>query len=67
MARLPIPGQDDGTWGDVLNDFLSQAHTSTGSFKNDVVTAATIQDGTISEVLLDSNVQPNLMLLARAV
>jgi len=22
-ARLPIPGQDDGTWGNILNEFLS--------------------------------------------
>ncbi len=31
MARLPIPGSDDGTWGDVLNDFLSQEHNSDGT------------------------------------
>lgn len=24
MARLPIPGSDDGHWGEILNDFLSQ-------------------------------------------
>lgn len=22
MARLPVPGNDDGTWGDILNEFL---------------------------------------------
>jgi hypothetical protein len=33
MARLPTPGGDDGTWGDVLNDFLSQAHNADGSLK----------------------------------
>lgn len=25
MARLPTPGSDENTWGDVLNDFLSQS------------------------------------------
>lgn len=25
MARLPPVGGDDGTWGDVLNHFLTQA------------------------------------------
>ncbi len=33
MARLPTPGSDDGTWGDVLNDFLSVEHNSDGSQK----------------------------------
>ncbi len=31
--RLPIPGSDDGTWGDILNDFLSQEHNADGSQK----------------------------------
>jgi len=25
MARLPIPGGDNGDWGGILNDYLSQA------------------------------------------
>ena len=33
MARLPQPGGDKGTWGQVLNDFLSQAHLPDGSLK----------------------------------
>lgn len=33
MTRLPQPGGDDGTWGDVLNDFLDQAHNTDGSLK----------------------------------
>lgn len=33
MTRLPIPGKDDGQWGDILNDFLSQAHQSDGTLK----------------------------------
>ncbi|MEO5628130.1 MAG: hypothetical protein ABIQ89_04570 [Candidatus Saccharimonadales bacterium] len=35
MARLPQPGGDKGSWGDVLNDFLSVAHNSDGSIKSD--------------------------------
>lgn len=38
MARLPTPGSDAGEWGSILNDFLSQAHTSSGSLKDGVVT-----------------------------
>lgn len=33
MARLPVPGQDDGTWGDILNDFLRQTLNDDGSLK----------------------------------
>jgi hypothetical protein len=33
MARLPIPGSDDGTWGDVLNDYLAVEHDSDGSLR----------------------------------
>lgn len=33
MARLPIPGQDNGTWGNLLNDFLGVAHNPDGSIK----------------------------------
>lgn len=33
MARLPVPGSDDGTWGGVLNDFLSQEHNADGTLK----------------------------------
>ncbi len=31
MARLPLPGSDDGTWGNILNDFLSVQHNSDGT------------------------------------
>lgn len=33
MARLPIPGGDNGDWGEVLNQFLSVEHKSDGSLK----------------------------------
>lgn len=34
MSRLPNPGADAGTWGEILNDYLSVAHTSDGSLKH---------------------------------
>jgi len=37
MARLPVPGSDKGQWGEVLNTFLSESHTSTGSLKPAIV------------------------------
>ena len=38
MARLPQPGSDDGTWGDVLNEFLEVSHDSDGTIKAGAVT-----------------------------
>jgi hypothetical protein len=35
MSRLPIPGEDDGTWGYILNGFLEVAHNEDGSLKFD--------------------------------
>ncbi len=47
MARLPQPGSDDGTWGDVLNDFLSQTHNPDGTLKDTGVVAAKADDSTV--------------------
>jgi hypothetical protein len=70
MVRLPNPGSDNGVWGDVLNEFLSQIHATDGTLKDDVVTssaiapnavdAVTIADGSITEALLDSTIQAKL-------
>ena len=48
MARLPIPGQDEGAWGDVLNDYLLQAHTSAGALKPDAVSSSALQDDSVT-------------------
>lgn len=37
MSRLPVVGSDDGTWGDVLNDYLAVAHNTDGSLKDTAV------------------------------
>jgi len=34
MARLPQPGQDNNTWGSILNDFLSVEHAADGTLKS---------------------------------
>ena len=41
MARLPVPGQDDGIWGNVLNDFLLTSLNGDGSIKPSQLPAAT--------------------------
>lgn len=33
MARLPVPGNDSGAWGNVLNDYLSVEHNADGTHK----------------------------------
>ena len=38
MSRLPTPGQDNGTWGDILNDYLSVAHNTDGTLRPSAVT-----------------------------
>lgn len=57
MARLPIPGADNGTWGDVLNAYLAQAHNADGTLKSGVVGAGQIQDGVIPTTKLDASTQ----------
>lgn len=77
MARLPVPGNDIGTWGDILNDFLNQSHETDGSLKPNTVNTAQIRDGAIggtkiaagslTEAHLDSSVQVKLNASAGAV
>lgn len=42
MSRLPIPGADANTWGDILNDFLMKAHNTDGSIKASAVNGTTV-------------------------
>jgi len=48
-ARLPVPGDDKGIWGTVLNDFLLTTHKTTGELKDGVVTSTSITDGAIPQ------------------
>ncbi len=60
MARLPTPGSDDDTWGNVLNDFLAVAHNTDGSLKNNAVTTTSVTDTAITEAKLALAVQTKL-------
>lgn len=55
MARLPQPGADDGIWGDVLNDFLSQAHNPDGTLKPNTVDASMLQNNSVSNSALQDS------------
>lgn len=52
MSRLPTPGGDNGDWGNILNDFLSQTHNSDGSLKNGIVTAAQLAPNAVTSATL---------------
>jgi hypothetical protein len=52
MPRLPLPGQDAGTWGTVLNEYLSQSHATDGSLKADVVGTTHLQAASITSAKL---------------
>lgn len=43
MARLPVPGSDDNSWGTVLNDYLSVEMQTNGALK-------IRSDGTLSNI-----------------
>lgn len=58
MARLPTPGSDDNIWGNVLNDFLGQAHKGDGTLKDTSVGASQIQDNAVTAGKLATSNSP---------
>jgi hypothetical protein len=67
--RLPIPGQDDGTWGGILNGYLGVAHNPDGTLVPSAVTAAgagtySKPSGGIPSTDLDSPTQTTLTAVA---
>lgn len=77
MPRLPSIGSDNGTWGNVLNDFLSVEHNANGSLKiradgtfytkpNAGIPASDLA-GNIPAALLSSTAQTSLSRASSAV
>ncbi|HET6622722.1 MAG TPA: hypothetical protein VFG56_02190, partial [Candidatus Saccharimonadales bacterium] len=60
MTRLPTPGGDDGTWGDILNQYLLKSHTADGSLKSGSVTSGSIVNGAVTEAKLDTALQTKI-------
>lgn len=58
VARLPQPGGDTGTWGDILNDFLLQAHKTDGTLKSQVVDTVSLADAAITTGKLSTGTAP---------
>lgn len=52
MSRLPNPGGDEGQWGDILNDYLSQAHNADGKLKDNVVASSTIAPSAVTSTAI---------------
>jgi parallel beta-helix repeat protein len=50
MARLPIPGQDDEVWGEILNEFLLQSHNEDGTLRDNTVGDAQVSSLSESEI-----------------
>lgn len=48
MARLPIVGEDDGTWGGILNEYLNQSLDHDGILKNDTVGAPQLRSSSVT-------------------
>jgi len=55
VARLPVPGSDDGTWGEVLNEFLGVSLNSDGTLKADTVSSSSLQDNSVSGTKLQAD------------
>ena len=54
MSRLPQPGGDSGSWGQILNDYLSQSHNADGTLKDGVVTGATLAPSALASYIPSS-------------
>jgi len=52
MARLPQPGADKGTWGEVLNDYLNQSHATDGTLQPDSVGTPQLQPNAVTAAAL---------------
>lgn len=55
MARLPTPGQDSGTWGTVLNEYLATSLAADGTLKTDVVATSQLQNASVTSAKIGAN------------
>jgi Pectate lyase superfamily protein len=64
MTRLPQPGSDDDTWGDILNAYLDISHNSDGTLRSDVVGTNQIQNNAVTNAKLDGPTQTTIASVA---
>jgi len=54
MARLPVPGTDDGAWGALLNEFLRVAHREDGTLRGVTNVANVLDFGAVADDATDN-------------
>jgi hypothetical protein len=52
MTRLPTVGADDGNWGNILNDYLTQSHAADGTLKANSVGAPQLKPNAVTSVAI---------------
>lgn len=55
MARLPIPGGDDGTWGDILNDYLGVSLDAAGALKSTAIPDGSVTPTKLSQAYIPAS------------
>lgn len=64
MSRMPTPGEDQGVWGDILNDFLAVSHMDDGTIRVSALPEPQVADGSITPAKLS---QPYIPLSQKGV
>lgn len=54
MSRLPVPGSDDGLWGSILNDYLSQSLNTDGTLKPSIIGSTNLQTASVIATSLNT-------------
>jgi hypothetical protein len=62
--RLPIPGGDNGDWGNILNGYLEVSLSSTGTLNSNVVGTSQIASNAVTNAQLDVPTQTILSSVA---
>lgn len=59
MARLPIVNDDDGTWGGILNEYLTVSHKSDGTLGDNSVTSSALAPSSVTSAALANDAVTN--------
>jgi hypothetical protein len=59
MARLPQPGGDNGTWGDILNQYLQVSHNDDGTVKDTGIVGSKANDDEVVHDTGDETIAGN--------
>jgi hypothetical protein len=66
LARLPVVDGDDGNWGTILNDYLSQSLKSDGTIQDNAVTSNTIASGAVTSTTISDSTATGRAVLTAA-